>query len=51
MSEYFTIQRVEQSVQYLADSEQEYARLRAAQLTEKKRLEIELASLVEESVP
>jgi|GEM_PF-3087262 len=46
---YFTLDNVEKAVAYLVDSEDEYARLKALISTEKKKLEIELASLKIES--
>ena len=49
MSNYFTLDKTEKAVQYLADSEIEYSQLKASKETEKKRLEIVLAGLIMES--
>jgi len=48
-TEYFTLPRVEMAVKYLAESEEEYARLKASIISEKKLLEVTLASLMMES--
>ena len=49
MSNYFTLARVEKGVMLLADTEEEYAELKANKDMQSKKLEVVLASLVMKS--